>query len=486
MIRNEKYLIELVKELIAYPNETEWLEFKTNYYNADGIGEYISALSNSATICQKAFAYMIWGINDETHEIVGTNLDIKNKKVGNENFENWLQRLLTPKIIFYFYEISIDNKKVIVLEIQRANSTITKFKTDGYIRIGSYKKKLSDNPLIEKELWKELNNIPFEDGISISNVSTDIVLKMLDYTTYFDLLKIPLPEDKKGILHYLEQDELIKKLETGNWDITNFGAILFAKDITKFDNIKRKAVRIIQYKDNSRYDTLREEDVNRGYACGFEEMIKYIQLLTPKNEVIGEVYREENPMYPEKIIRESVANCIIHQNMDITGTSPMIEIFKNRIEITNPGTPLIDKDRFLDNPPKSRNEKIASFLRRINICEERGTGFDKIVKETEIYQLPAPKIDEYKEHTKITLYAYIPYSKMTKADKERACYLHACLRYVNNEYLTNASLRERFEIDAKNSAIVSRLIKATIANGLIKPYEDGNSQKFSKYVPYWA
>ena len=100
--------------------------------------------------------------------------------------------------------------------------------------------------------------------------------------------------------------------------------------------------------------------------------------------------------------------------------------------------------------------------------------------------MPAPKIDEYKEHTKITLYAHIPYSKMTKEDKERACYLHACLRYVINEYLTNASLRERFEIDAANSAIVSRLIKATIANGLIKPYEDGNSQKFSKYVPYWA
>ena len=147
---------------------------------------------------------------------------------------------------------------------------------------------------------------------------------------------------------------------------------------------------------------------------------------------------------------------------------------------------MIDKDRFLDNPPKSRNEKVVSFLRRINICEERGTGFDKIVTESEKYQLPAPKIDEYKEHTKITLYAHLPYRKMLKEDKLRACYLHACLEYVNNEYLTNSSLRERFKIDVKNSAVISRIIKSAIESNLIKQYEDSVGQKTNKYIPYWA
>lgn len=486
MVRDKKYLECLVRELIVNPKETQWLEFKTNYYNEDDIGEYISSLSNSAALADKAFGYMIWGVDDDTHEIIGTKLDITNKKVGNEDFENWLQRLLEPKITFNFYDVMIQDKKVIILEVPRASNTVTKFKNNAFVRVGSYKKKLSENPLIEKELWKVLNMTYFEDGISISNVSSDEVLKMLDYTAYFNLLNIPLPDEKSGIIHYLEEDGLIKKNETGKWDITNFGAILFAKKMTQFSNLARKTVRIIQYKDNSRYDTLREEEIDKGYACAFEEIIKYIQLLTPKTEIIGEVYRKEISMYPQKMIRESVANCIIHQNINITGTGPMVEIFSDRIEITNPGIPLIDKDRFLDNPPKSRNEKIASFLRRINICEERGTGFDKIVTESEKYQLPAPRIDEYKEHTKITLFSYLPYNKMSKEDKLRACYLHACLKYVNNEYLTNSSLRERFKIDVKNSAIISRIIKQAIENGLIKQYEDSVGQKMNKYIPYWA
>lgn len=84
-------------------------------------------------------------------------------------------------------------------------------------------------------------------------------------------------------------------------------------------------------------------------------------------------------MYPELSIRELVANALIHQDFSQTGNSVMIEIYSNRLEVTNPGEPLVDTDRFLDTPPKSRNEILASFMRRINICEERGSGIDKIV-----------------------------------------------------------------------------------------------------------
>jgi ATP-dependent DNA helicase RecG len=95
-------------------------------------------------------------------------------------------------------------------------------------------------------------------------------------------------------------------------------------------------------------------------------------------------------MYPEIAVRELIANALIHQNFSVTGVGPMIEIFANRMEITNPGIPLVQTDRFLDSPPRSRNETLASIMRRIGICEERGSGVDKIIFETELYQLPAP------------------------------------------------------------------------------------------------
>lgn len=183
---------------------------------------------------------------------------------------------------------------------------------------------------------------------------------------------------------------------------------------------------------------------------------------------------------------ELVANAIIHQNFFMQGTSPLVEIFTDRIEITNPGVPLIDKSRFVDHPPISRNEKLASFMRRIGVCEERGSGYDKVVFQTELYQLPAPEIDIYNDHTKVVLYAHKEFSKMSKEDRYRACYLHACLKRVNRDYMTNSSLRERFKIDAKNSSMISRLLNETCNIGLIRLSDDSTSDKNRKYVPFWA
>ena len=86
----------------------------------------------------------------------------------------------------------------------------------------------------------------------------------------------------------------------------------------------------------------------------------------------------------------------------------MIEIFSDRIEVTNPGSPLIDPLRFIDQPPRSRNERLASFLRRIDICEERGSGVDKIVTAAELFQLPAPEFVEFEDDMRVTLLSTPP------------------------------------------------------------------------------
>ena len=196
--------------------------------------------------------------------------------------------------------------------------------------------------------------------------------------------------------------------------------------------------------------------------------------------------RKDFPMFPDLAIRELVANALIHQDFYITGTSPMIEIFTNRIEITNPGIPLVETDRFLDSPPKSRNEALASLLRRIGVCEERGSGIDKVIFQTEFYQLPAPLFENTQEYTRVVLFAHIDFDDMDKEDRIRACYLHACLQYVQRKHLTNASLRERFGLKEANIAQATRVINATIEKGLIKKIGTAESRKEAKYCPYWA
>jgi len=261
---------------------------------------------------------------------------------------------------------------------------------------------------------------------------------------------------------------------------------LFAKQLKSFSHLERKAVRVVLYKSNNRIQTIREISGNKGYATGFEGLIGFINNLLPENEVIGQALRKSVPMFPELAIRELVANAIIHQDFTLTGTSPMIEIFTDRMEITNSGIPLVDTQRFLDSPPRSRNEALASFLRRIGICEERGSGIDKVVFETEIFQLPAPAFEVTQEHTRVVLFGHKDFKDMDKEDRIRACYLHCCLKYVCREPMNNTSLRERFGIEEQNKANASRIIRQTVEARLIKLYDSDAGVRAMRYIPYWA
>lgn len=484
--RPDHDLYGILNELRKLPRETEWMEFKHNNAEPDEIGEYLSALANSAALTGKVCAWLVWGVSNENHELVGTSFNPVLTRVGNEELESWLLRQLSPKINFRFHSLQIESKPIVLLEIGAAFRHPVQFKGTEFIRIGSYKKKLKGFPEKERELWRVFDRIPFEKEIAADNITSEEALGLLDYPAYFDLLSLPLPEGRDGILSALAVEDMIVRSDGGKWSVTNLGAVLFARHLANFHTLKHKAVRVILYKGEDRVETVREQEGNKGYAAGFEGLIGFITNLLPSNEVIGKALRKQVPLFPELAIRELVANAIIHQNFHLAGTCPMVEIFSNRMEITNPGLPLVQIDRFLDSPPRSRNEALASFMRRVGICEERGSGVDKVVFQTEFYQLPAPLFEATDEHTRAVLFAYREFREMDKADRIRACYLHACLRYVQRDYMTNTTLRERFGIDEKNSSMVSRIIKDAIEAGLIRCHDETVGSRARKYLPRWA
>ena len=195
------------------------------------------------------------------------------------------------------------------------------------------------------------------------------------------------------------------------------GAVLLAKRLDEFTRLRRKTVRIIQHRGTGRLETLKEYDNVSGYAVGFERMIDYIMALVPSNEVIEHSLRKSAPMFPKLAVRELVANALIHQDFIIPGAGPMVEIFDDRIEITNPGKPLVDTKRFIDTPPKSRNETLAALMRRFGICEERGSGIDKVVAQTESFPTSGHHCSKHQVISPGL--SYFAYKDLTEMDQYR-------------------------------------------------------------------
>jgi predicted HTH transcriptional regulator len=483
---NETALRLLLRELCGLPTETEWVEFKVNNTNPEEIGEYLSAIANSAALLGRERGYLVWGVEDVSHRVVGTNFQPRQAKKGNEELENWLGRLLDPRLDFRIHEFDHEGHRIVLFEVPAADRTPVRFQGTEFIRVGSYKKKLHDFPEKERRLWAIFRRETFEQGIAKSRVSSDEVLHLIDYPEFFERFAISLPDNRVGILDRLRLERVIEDSGDGTFDVTNLGAVLFARRLDDFDRLARKAPRIIQYRDRDRLDTIREQGSSKGYAVAFDGLVDSINDLLPSNEVIGDAFRREVRMYPKLAVRELVANMLIHQDFSLTGTGPMVEIFTDRIEFTNPGTPLIDPLRFIDEPPRSRNETLAGVLRRLNICEERGTGIDKVITQIELFQLPPPLVLVTSQHTKVFLYAPRKFAEMTPEERVRACYHHACLCWVTGKSMTNATVRERFGIEEQNYSTASRIIGEAIKEGLVRRVDPKNrSNKHIKYVPFW-
>lgn len=476
--------VNLVQSLVENSQECEWIEFKHNNDDPDRMGEYVSAISNSAALCKKDKGYIVWGVDDETHTLVGTTFRPHTKKIGNEELENWLLRLLTPRIDVRIHEGDVGGKHIVLFAIQPASHQPVRFKDTEFIRIGSYKKKLKNYPEKEQALWEIFSNTTFESRMAATKVTSDDVLALINYTSCFELLEHPLPDNRQAIFDRLTSEKVIVPQPGDRFDITNVGAVLFATDLTRFDRLARKAPRVIIYKGENRTETIKEQGGARGYAVGFEGLVSYINDQLPQNEQVEQALRHQVRVYPEIAIRELVANALIHQDFRLTGTGPMIEIFSNRMEITNPGLPLIDTLRFIGAPPQSRNEVLAKLMRRMSICEERGSGIEKVIFHVEVFQLPAPDFRTSPNHTIAVLFGPRPFAEMSRQDRIRACYQHACLLVVSGKQLANASLRQRLGIEKSSHSVASKIIRDTINAELIR--QAGGSRKDARYVPFWA
>ena len=479
-------LQNLLHNLLSLGRETEWVEYKHNWWEPDKVGAIVSSLSNSALLHGEAYGYIVWGVDDDLN-VRGTDLDFKGRRYKNQSYEHYLRCFLKPSVPVEHFSWDHDGHPLEALRVSAAPSQPVTYMGEGYFRIGEHKKNLRDWPNVAKKIWTAETPAKFEHAYAADGLAPYDVASLLSIDTYFKLAKRPPEFDPSVVADLLLEDGAIVRDERGRLAIPNYTALALARRLGQFPDLRDKSLRLIFYRGKNKVEASRPEIKGQyGYAVGFNGLIQYMTGMLPASEAIESALRDENTLYPEVAIRELVANALVHQDLTQSGTHPMVEVFSDRIEITNNGLPLIAPLRFIDEVPRSRNDALAALMNRLRLFEGRGSGVKRVITSAELHQLPAPDFLQRSSHTVSILYAPRPVAEMTKEERVRACYQHASLKFVSNEYLTNTSLRERFRLpsDNKGSTAANRIIKDTVdAELIVADVERGPN---ARYVPFWA
>jgi predicted HTH transcriptional regulator len=464
---------EQIDAWLHSPKEHRGLEFKEAKTQFDNhkLYEYCVALANEGG------GLLLLGVSDQLPRAV----------VSTQAFRDPIameQKLLdTLGFRVEIEEVAHPGGRVLVFYIP-ARPRGTAYNLDGayLMRCGEALVPMSEDRL--RQIFAE-GKVSWLEEYSKTDLEPAQVSELLDTQTLFELFHLPYPQDRSGVLDKLLHERLIAETDRG-FAVCRLGALLLARRLEDFPDLARKAPRVVVYTGTSKLETRLDQTGVRGYAVGFQRLVRFVMDQLPQNEVIEDALRREVKLVPEIAIRELVANALIHQDFGIGGASVMVEIYSNRVEISSPGEPVVPVERFIDGY-QSRNERLADLMRRMGICEEKSSGIDKVVNAAEVFQLPAPDFRVGHHRTCVTIFGPMGFAKMTRDDRIRACYQHCALRWVMSEHMTNQSLRVRFGLAEGKSAVVSQAIAATIDAGLIKLDERvGSSRKYARYLPFWA
>lgn len=259
---------ELIARLIANSSESQTVEFKESNDDAFMIGKDISALANSAVIEGQDYAYMVWGVRDDTHEVVGTTFNPLTAKHSRQELELWLRLKLSKNAEFRFIRTMVQGKPMVVLRIWPAAGYPVSFDGTEYIRSGTYTQPVAKNSQREQRLWEITKSESFEDQIALQWLHEDEALSLLDWDRYFKQTDTPVPASRAAILHFLETDRIVKQLDSGQYAVTNLGALLFATDMQRFPTVARKALRIIRYDGKPAFRAEPQQDMV-GRVCRY-------------------------------------------------------------------------------------------------------------------------------------------------------------------------------------------------------------------------
>lgn len=355
---------------------------------------------------------------------------------------------------------------------------------ESYIRSGGTTRKMSMVEL--REAMRSSNQERFEETPLIFP-GAEKILTQIDVEAACETMGTICPKEAARRTEKMVDLRFATKTPKGVLP-TYLGVLVAANSFKNIPGCEHYAIRVTKYKGPGKIEAEQDRFFYEGYQTSIDKALRYVVSLLPSSEIIEEAARKQVCLYPIVALRELIANAVVHRDYNNTGSYVHIQIFEGRIEITNPGTLLPDMkiDRLIDQEPRARNEVLAQRLRELKLCEERGSGIDRVIQNLEIFGLPAVEFQNTPTSFTAIIFAPKPYKRLSWSERLNVAYQHTALHHVFQQNVTNASFRKRFKLTDSQSQAASELIRRSIAKGLIKQANPGASPRYVHYVPYYA
>jgi len=383
----QKYTLLLKEQISSIKKENRYLEFKSNYQDAQKLGKYISALSNGACLDRQDFAYLYFGINNETLDAEGTIFDpLRTKAIGNQDLELYLRQYISPKINFSIDTFLYENKtRMVVFKIPAAVNEPTCFMGKSYIRVDSHITELS--PYVE---WTR----------TIYNSKIDWTAEIIEEATFNDLDPDAIDLARKGFKQ--RYPDLAKDVDM--WSDTTF---LDKAKLTQDGKITRAALLLVGREEKAyllnHISQLVWKCFQEGEIFGDIYTIPYIKTTSkllnrirnyrfkiyPSNSLIpAEVWK-----YDTESILEGLHNCIAHQDY-VLGERIVVTEDKDKLTFENAGGFYEGNyEQYIlgEKTPKNyRNPFLVKAMVNIKMIDTQGYGIHKLFMKQKERYLPMP------------------------------------------------------------------------------------------------
>lgn len=413
MYKNIDELNKILDELLLN-TENECVEFKKaeNNFDIDILGKYFSALGNEATLKNKQYSWIVFGIDDKTHKLTNTNFYSDNNfnKVKKQITDNTTDNIGFIEI----YEFMRNGKRVIMFQVPAASGTPINWKGFPYGRNGESIAPLTSNKI---EQIKATANYDWSrqviEGATIDNLDRDAIrVAREQFKSKYKGKSIANEVDNLSDIDFLNKVKL-----TLNSKITMACMLLLGKN--EDDYLMNGYTPKMTWKLYDDFNVIDYEHFGIPFIVNVENLKSKIRNLRYRYMVNDNtLFPNEVDQYDNYILRELINNCIVHQDYKLRGNINVME-YKDKLIITNEGNFIPEtienvlKDGF--SSPYYRNQFLANAMVNLNMIDTVGSGIRRVYDIQKKKFFPMPDYDLSNDNRVIvTLYGKIIDEKYSK------------------------------------------------------------------------